>query len=391
MIQNLPIIHHQAVSKSFFTAMNIKFYVREYINKEGKSQVYMSITSQGKRKRVPVDIYVNPINWDDTKQRVKNKTENAETINLLLDQMSARISDIRIHYRLSNLHLSIDKLLEELKSKTPNYDFLAFMQNYLDNCVMKAGSYKKNISEINKLREFKSFIPFSDITLQFVDKYKAWLSNVKKNAPTTIAFSIKTMLKYIRVAKKYGIFVNIDPDMVKAGSTKGNRVNLNIQEVNRLKSYYQSEFIKPSHKLALGYFLFSCYTSLRISDIKSLSREDVMGDFVYFTIKKTNKIHTIPLNKSAKSIVENHPQLFISWRTEQKMNEVLKDIAAVCGIRKKIHFHVARHSFATNFLRKGGKVEDLQVIMGHSDLKTTMVYVHMIKSESVTSIYLLDD
>lgn len=73
------------------------------------------------------------------------------------------------------------------------------------------------------------------------------------------------------------------------------------------------------------------------------------------------------------------------------MNETLKKVADICGIRKKIHFHVARHSFATNFLRKGGKVEDLQIIMAHSDLKTTMVYVHMIKAESVKSIYLMDD
>ena len=62
---------------------------------------------------------------------------------------------------------------------------------------------------------------------------------------------------------------------------------------------------------------------------------------------------------------------------------MLKEIASICSIKKKVHFHVARHSFATNFLRKGGKIEDLQTIMDHSDIQTTMVYVHIVKAGSM--------
>jgi len=308
-----------AVSKSIFTAMNIKFYLRDYVNKDGNSLIYLSISSAGKRKRIPMDIYINPENWDPKKQRAKNKTENSETINLLLDQMSSRISDIRVHYRLSKLPLSIDKLIEELKHRTPNYDFLAFMRNYLEQCVMKKSSYEKNISEINKLSEFKAFIPFSDINLEFINKYKAFLSKEKKNAPTTIAFSTKNILKYIRVAKKYEIYINLDPDMVKVGSTKGNRVNLNLEEVQKLHAYYESQFITTGHKLALGYFLFSCYTSLRISDIKALKREGVLADTITFEIKKTGKLHTIPLNKKAKAVINHYPELrHLSYHTNHR-------------------------------------------------------------------------
>lgn len=379
------------VNKPIFTTMNIRYYLRNYLNKEGKSLIYLSISSQGKRKRIPMDLFVIPNDWDEKKQRVRMRSEDAEAINLILDQTSSRISDIRIHYRLSKLHLSIDRLVEELKNHTPNYDFIAFMTNYLEQCVMKESSRDKNKSEINKLKEFQSFIPFSDINLQFVDKYRHFLSTVKKNANTTIAFSLKTFLKYVRAAKKYGIFINLDPDMVKAGSTKGNRTNLNINEVEKLHDYYNSQFIKEGQKLALGYFLFSCYTSLRISDIKNLKRIDVEKDAITFEIKKTGKLHTIPLNNKAKSVISQYPDLFVEWNTEQKMNLALKKVADVCGIRKKLHFHVGRHSFATNFLRKGGKIEDLQIIMAHSDLKATMVYVHLVKAESVKSIFLMDD
>ena len=117
--------------------------------------------------------------------------------------------------------------------------------------------------------------------------------------------------------------------MVKKGSTKGNRVNLTEEEVKKLKEYYESSFINEEYKLSLGYFLFSCYTSLRISDIKNLRRSDLMGDTIQYISKKTRKPHTIILNKSAKSVVHSYPDLFVKWKSDQKMNLSLKKIATI--------------------------------------------------------------
>lgn len=385
-----PNIHLQ-VSKKTFLPVNINFNLKNYVNKFGECQVYMVLTSDGKRKRIPLDIYVKPVNWDKAKQRAKAKTHDCEAINFLLDTVFAKISSIRVHYRLSNLHLTLDRLVEEFQNKTPDYDFIAFMKHHTENMVLSKNSKKKHKSEIKKIEEFKKFIPFSEITLEFVNSYRGWLSREKKNQSTTIASSLKFISKFLRLAKKYGIFLNLDIDDIKPGSTAGNRVNLSIQEVARLKAYYESDFIKDNHKLILGYFLFSCYTSLRISDIRKLHREDIVGESFSFVSTKTNKIHSITLNKTAKEIVSKNSDLFVRWITDQKINFGLKEIANVCSIKKKMHFHVARHSFATNFLRKGGKVEDLQVIMDHSDISTTMEYVHIVKVESMKSMFLMDD
>ena len=195
----------------------------------------------------------------------------------------------------------------------------------------------------------------------------------------------------MRLAKKYGIFLNIDIDDIKPGSTSGNRINLDLTEVAKLKAYYNTDFIKDNHRLALGYFLFSCYTSIRISDIRKIKREDLAKEAISFVTTKTQKAHSIRLNKTAREIVAGNQALFINWLTDQYINRELKEVANVCGIKKKMHFHVARHSFATNFLRKGGKVEDLQIIMDHSDISTTMEYVHIVKAECMESMFLLDD
>ena len=354
--------------QKIFTPMNIRFYKREYINKDGKSQIYLSVSSAGVRKRIPIDLYIAPENWDATKQNSKGKTEEDDIFNILIGDIKGRISNIQLRYKATNS-----------------------IKDYISKCVLTKISLSKNLSEIKKLEEYQRNIYFKDVTHQFIDKYRHWLHSVKKNAPTTIAYSIKTLVKYIRAAQKYGYDIKLDTSMVKKGSTKGNRVNLTEEEVKKLKEYYESSFINEEYKLSLGYFLFSCYTSLRISDIKNLRRSDLMGDTIQYISKKTRKPHTIILNKSAKSVVHSYPDLFVKWKSDQKMNLSLKKIATICGIKKRIHFHVGRHSFATNYLRRGGALADLQIIMDHSDIATTMVYVHMIESESMKTIFLLDD
>lgn len=378
--------------KKIFTPMNIRFYKREYINKDGKSQIYLSVSSAGVRKRIPIDLYIAPENWDATKQNSKGKTEEDDIFNILIGDIKGRISNIQLRYKATNSILTTDMLMDELKSKdSSGHDFLSFVKDYISKCVLTKSSLSKNLSEIKKLEEYQRNIYFKDVTHQFIDKYRHWLHSVKKNAPTTISYSIKTLVKYIRAAQKYGYDIKLDTSMVKKGSTKGNRVNLTEEEVKKLKEYYESSFINEEYKLSLGYFLFSCYTSLRISDIKNLRRSDLMGDTIQYISKKTRKPHTIILNKSAKSVVHSYPDLFVKWKSDQKMNLSLKKIATICGIKKRIHFHVGRHSFATNYLRRGGALADLQIIMDHSDIATTMVYVHMIESESMKTINIYSD
>lgn len=63
--------------------------------------------------------------------------------------------------------------------------------------------------------------------------------------------------------------------------------------------------------------------------------------------------------------------------SDQVTNRTLKEIAANAGIRKNLTTHVARHTFATQFLRKGGHVEVLQKLMGHEKIATTLEYTHV--------------
>lgn len=61
------------------------------------------------------------------------------------------------------------------------------------------------------------------------------------------------------------------------------------------------------------------------------------------------------------------------------MNAYLKEIAALCGIRKSLTFHIARHTFATTVtLSNGVPIESVSRMLGHTNLKTTQHYAKIL-------------
>ena len=63
--------------------------------------------------------------------------------------------------------------------------------------------------------------------------------------------------------------------------------------------------------------------------------------------------------------------------TNQKTNSYLKEIADLCGIKKKLTFHLARHTFATMSLSKGVPIESVSKMLGHTNIRTTQIYARI--------------
>jgi integrase/recombinase XerD len=378
-------------TKKIYVAMKENFNLREYVNSEGKSPVILVITGNRERERIPLEIYVDPKQWDSKKQMLLAKSPEDKDTNLILETVRSKLTTIKASYRLAERPLTPKLLRKEFLNGMPRVKFVAFIKMALPNekPFMKPGSYKRLEVVHEKIKKFDPEASFMDIDHNWLLKYKKYYLK-EGNVMTTISGNIATIKKFLGIAVKAGIKLKINLEDIKVGSTKGNRTSLSPHELKLLAEYYFSNHINESYRLVLGYFLFSCMTGLRISDVQKLTRDSLTDGYITFVATKTEKDQSIALNENAKRIIKHDQSLFMKKFADQHINDELKKICRSVGIQKKVTFHVARHTFATSFLRAGGKVEKLQMLLGHSTLAQTMIYVHIVQDDANSEIFLLD-
>lgn len=377
-------------TRNIFVPLSTKFVIRNYTNKSGESQIYLHVHSSGKRKRIPLDLYIKPNLWNAKKER---GARYCSDLNLILDTIHSSITEIKIQYRLAQRVMTIDKFVEEFTSNFSRFDFIAFFDatSLREKELLGDGTYRRTRSILNKLKRFKKQILFSDIDYSFLNKLRVYLKELG-NSDTTIESNMSVIRKYLKEAERMGIRFPLDTGDIKIKGYKSARVSLSQKDIKRLYNHFNSPDITEQHKLILGYFLFSCFTGLRLQDVLNLKREKISDRFK-IKMSKSKKHITINLTKTAMAIIQEEPRLFVNFISAAHINRELKYIAkdAKLETEEKVTFHVARHSFATNYLRMGGQLVYLMKLLGHQNIKTTMIYVDIKEEEMNKDIHLLDN
>lgn len=379
-------------TKKMFVTIKTKFVLRDYINQEGKSPLYLFISSPGDRKRPKTELEFFPEDWDPITQRLRPKAYNHETYNQVLDNIEAKIAKIKTIYLLNEKPLTASKLEFELKNTTERVDFKIFFRKQLEieKKMYSKRYYKRMMVVLKKVEDYPREILFCDITSDFENKFRVYLAD-KGNSKTTINSNLSVLKKFLIKAQKSGIKFPLDALDVKVGKTHGNRIDLKPKELEKFYNFYFSEFISEEWSLVLGYFLFSCFTSIRWGNIMEQNREQLLNQrMIRFYVSKSEKLQSIVINDKAFRVIQHNPNLFIEKLTDVHVNREIKKIAQLLGYKSKISFHVARHTFATNFIRMGGSVIKLKTIMGHSKIETTMIYVHIVEQEANEDMALMD-
>jgi integrase/recombinase XerD len=380
---------------------------KDKINNDGIAPIHFRITKDRKVRYISSSIKVHQSNWDNSKKEILRGHKNSARFNALLATKYAEVQNQVIDLEQTNKSITTKHIKDKIYGKTAvSYFEVAedLLETYREK--NKYGTYDKCKSMLNKTKEFLKGkdIFFQDIDPQFIAKYEKWLRVVKNNKINTIAGNLRFIRRVFNYAVRYDLIEhNINPfHKVKITTEKTSRVYLTEDELARIEALE----LKAGSRLDLhrDMFIFACYAGgPRISDILTMKWQQYDGMYIQYTSMKTITQVEIKLPNKALEIVKKHRPddvdgnhfLFPMLNNELDMNDAkyldtsitkansyinknLIDIGKKANIDKHISFHVSRHTWATRALRKGITIEKVAKILGHADLRQTLIYAKII-------------
>lgn len=360
----------------------------DFKKKNGEAAVLLHIHLRNKKVVLPTGISVHPDKWSSENIRIKGSSKEVKDDNLVINNCIARVNDIIVRYRLQNKELTPSLLKTEYKNPAVFLDFFEFCAKEISfkKGVAAGATIKAHSSAIEKLKNYRNPLMFSEINYDLITGFYRHMKTVLKNNDNTASKSLTVIKSYLNLAvKKKILSENPFPGDLQTRKASINRVYLLPEEFQKLVMLYRKRRFSFNLHRVLRYFLFSCCTGLRISDIKAIKWRNISRDILIYSPVKTmsrGKIVRIPLVKFAMELMgpesqDKNERIFDAY-SDQVTNRYLKEIAGQAGIKKKITSHTGRHTFATLYLRHSKNLAGLKELMGHTDIAQTMVYAHII-------------
>lgn len=241
-------------------------------------------------------------------------------------------------------------------------------------------SFDTYLSHISKISQYRPTLNCSDIDVSFLQGYVEFMRR-RHNSDGTIYRSLAVLRKFVNILRKKGLIAAspfTDFQLHRARSRR------DFLEVTELKALYDS-FIQNSLLLtfsereSMRAFLFSCFTGLRYADLKNLSTDDIKNGKIHKWTQKTGKMVYIPIPKQALQLIGNTEKgRVLHVVNNSSFNKNLKSGARKLGFNKRLHTHLARHTFATSCISLGIPIDTVSKLLGHSALQTTLIYANYV-------------
>lgn len=370
----------------------INIYLREHKIGTGSGIIWIKFYVNRQKVNFSTGVSCLVKHWSKTKECISDKDSGAADKNLIIENIRARINNVFVKYRLKDKVLTREAFLRAYNRPDDYATFFDFVKDWQKKFSYKNEEATMSVHRtvIKKLREHAPDLHFDDITKEWLDEYYAYLRKKLKNCENTAYKNMSTLRKYVRAAYKAGYMDEYPFDDWSIKRTKASYTYLKEEELTiLLNAYRDGQFDFKFHK-ALEFFLFMCFSSLHIGDAKKLKLEQFTNDsFTYFRIKNRNSKPEpiiVPVSDILQKIISNivgyrkKGLIFESLPADQTMNGYLKDVAEELelSIGRDISHKTGRHTFATYFLKKTKDLTALKEILGHSELRETLIYAHVL-------------
>lgn len=339
---------------------SIKIVLQKRPDKQGKLPLSIRVIKDRKTSYSFIGHSLNSLDeWDEDKQRVKKTHPNSARLNNLLLKKLAKINDKLLELETQNKEHSAKTVIKTAKPEKST-SFFDVAETYLDN-MRKEGKYDVNAQK-PRIKHFKQFlkgedIAFSDITVDLLERYKAYLKSTSKVGKTEKkTVSDRTIVNHIILIRtiynraiESGIANRNDYPFGKGKISikipSGVKIGLNQEDIKKLEDFANSiEEIKDFSfiterkiqdglkrkkapltedeqqrltdmslfgrqylKHATNLWLFSFYfAGIRLSDLLLLKWSDFQNGRLYYSMGKNNKTGSLKVPIKAMAILEQY-------------------------------------------------------------------------------------
>ena len=272
-------------------------------------------------------------------------------------------------------------------------------------------SYSKNTldayrRDLQKLLVFyaDNHIDYRTVTLEQLDQFAGQLreEGIQARSVARILSGVRSFYRFLTLEKE----VEQDPTELLESPQIGKHLPevLSVEEIDSIISVIDVSKPEGVRDRAIIEVLYGC--GLRISELCNLRISQLYLEDKYIRVKgKGSKERLVPIEGVAidrvrewlvtrmgyKMKPSEEDYVFVSLTRGSRLSRIslfvyIKDYAERAGIKKNISPHTFRHSFATHLLEGGANLRAIQMMLGHEDISTTEIYMHIDKSKLRTEI-----
>ena len=377
-------------------ALKVLFYLKKNEAKEdGMCPVMGRITVGKTMVQFSAKMNVSVSLWDTPSGRANGKSKLATELNRTLDKINVSINAHHKEILENKGQVTAEQVKNAFQGiATEQETLVRYFTRHNQEFKKRVGinrevsTYQlydislKHLTRFLRKKYNLSDIPFSSLDFSFIISYDFYLRVELQRKPNTILGITRTMRRMIKLAIHEGIITRDPFDGYTPERPKGEQKYLTRTELDKIMT---TPLDHPNRYLTRDMFLFSCFTGLAFRDMCNLTQKNLVraDDGVLWITTNRQKTGTpchIPLLELPLQIIEKYRGLtkddkLLLMLSCGRLNINLKKIAKLCGIDKRLIFHMGRHTYASEItLSQGVPIESVSRMLGHRDLRSTQIY-----------------
>ena len=388
-------------------SFGVHFTVRADKVKDGKAPIYARITVNGQRISMALKKTVELSSWDAARGYAKGVRGEVKSLNNYLEEVRLALGNcyqnLVLKGKMVTSEMVKDGFLgtsEEVHSLSELFEY----HNHSATSMLKWSTLKHYYVTQRYLVKFLQAqhkapdIYLHELNYKFIQDFETYLRNHKPKDHQKPLNNNGVMKHIIRLKKMVHMAIRLewmtkDPfTNYKLKILKVNRDHLSDRELAVMEG---KDFLIERIDMVRDLFVFCCYTGLTYVDVIALTPDHIVeasdGELWVRTCRqKTDIPVNTPMLPQAIRILKKYKGNIRSLAnntifpviSNQKVNSYLKEIADLCGIKKNITFHLARHTFATTVtLSNGVPIETVSKMLGHTKIATTQIYAKVLEKK----------